>query len=143
MTKAVLDAQAENSLTLLGVILATRRTMSAGSGGGDSPRYFRDRRSGSDLSGSSTNSAVPRISAEWYGFLRSNTDTDTRGSRAKFRAFCLSAVSEITTVLPSADLPEETLALLLAVARASDRGIRGHRFDLPVPCSLTERYGSR
>jgi hypothetical protein len=52
-------------------------------------------------------------------------------------------VSEITTVLPSADLPEETLALLLAVARASDRGIRGHRFDLPVPCSLTERYGSR
>jgi hypothetical protein len=31
------SAQAENSLTLFGVILATRRTMCAGSGGGASP----------------------------------------------------------------------------------------------------------
>ena len=74
-----------------------------GSGGADSPRYCCDRRFGSDLPGSSANSAVPRISTQSCGLLRSNTDTDTdtRGSRAMFRAFCLSAVSENTTVSPS------------------------------------------
>jgi predicted kinase len=54
----------EKTLTLSGITRTISRTTLSGSGGGSSSRYLRESAAGSDLAGSSTSSATPRISTE-------------------------------------------------------------------------------
>ena len=95
------EAPAEKLFTRSGITRTITRATSSGSGGGSSPRYFCDSSLGSHLPGSPVTSAVPRISADWYGLAVSNTVRLTRGSRARLSTLRRVAIAENSTVSPS------------------------------------------